>query len=112
MNFYVEADIRVIYTPEMETIYSNGATLMHSASDIISEMANAASMEIYMSGHLSRREYATFNAINNVGHLAKGAANLAAFFKLTDQEIVAIFDYLAFDAGGTIGSQLVDAIYR
>lgn len=95
MKFFVEAEIRVVYAPEMKTIYTNGATLSRDASNIISQMANS----IAGSG------------LNAMG-LAKGAANLAALFQMSDQEIVAIFDYLSYDSGLVIANQLVDEIYR
>ena len=79
----------------MKTIYTNGATISRDASNIISQMANS----IAGSG------------LNALG-LAKGAANLAALFEMSDEEIVAIFDYLSYDSGSTIANQLVNEIYR
>ncbi|MBO4351155.1 MAG: hypothetical protein J6A01_09460 [Proteobacteria bacterium] len=95
MKFFVEAEIRVVYAPEMKTIYTNGATLSRDASNIISQMANAVA-----------------GSGLNVLSLAKGAANLAALFEMTDEEIVTIFDYLSYDSGLVIATQLVDEIYR
>ena len=111
IQFFVEAEIQVVYTPEMKTIYTNGVTLSSQVSNIVSDMANAATMDIYVSGHLSRTQYATFGAINNAGRLARGAANLSAFFELTDEEIAVLFDYLSYEMGTTLGTHLVHAIY-
>lgn len=94
MQFFVEAEVQVIYAPEMKTIYTNGATISRDASDIVSQMTNAVA--------------GSFNVLQ----LASGAANLAALLKMSDEEIVAIFDYLSFDSGAAIAHQLVNEIYE
>lgn len=111
MEFFVEANISIIYTPENKRIYSNGVSYMRSASNVISEMANATHMHVYVNGHLSHTQYATIQAINDVSRLARGAANLSAFLEMTDEEIIMVMDYLAYHTGFGIAYRLVKHIY-
>ncbi|MBQ8035615.1 MAG: hypothetical protein IJ268_01355, partial [Proteobacteria bacterium] len=59
-----------------------------------------------------RRTRNALAAVNDTGRLVSGAANLTAFFELTDEEIRAVFEYMAYDTGVLISEKLTRAIYR
>ncbi|MBQ9242362.1 MAG: hypothetical protein IJ165_03915 [Proteobacteria bacterium] len=116
MNFFVEAQISVIYTPEMKEIYSSGVSLMREVSNAFSDVANAVDAGVTGGVNASvpnvRRTRNALAAVNDTGRLVSGAANLTAFFELTDEEIRAVFEYMAYDTGVLISEKLTRAIYR
>ncbi len=109
MNFYVEAEIKVVDTASMETVYTNGATIMREASSVFTQMAGTVSDGARFLSHFTGSTTAVI--VGSSANLVSGAANLTAFFKLSDQEVKAIFDYLAYDAGSVIAGDLTSAIY-
>lgn len=115
MHFYVEAEIQVVYAPELKTIYTNGVSISREVSNVLSEMAKAAENPariLAVAGPgFSRASQNKAAAIGAVGNLVSGAANLAALFELTDEDIANIFAYMAVDAGGVIAGDLVGRIY-
>lgn len=116
MNFFMEAQISIIYTPEMKEIYTNGVSLMREVSTVFSEIANALDATVtgtaYATVPRTRRTRDKLAAIDDAGRLVSGAANLTAFFGLTDEEISTIFQYMAYDTGVVISDRLMRAIYR
>ncbi len=108
IKFYVSANIEIIFTPEMKSIYDRDVVIQREAANVLSEMARAVEVEV--EGGVPNRR--TMNAIEDAGNLINGAANLTAFFELTDEQIVDIFDYMAYDAGLTIADRLNKDIYR
>lgn len=106
LNFYVEAEVQIVYTPSLETIYSSGVSIYREAANVFSEVANSTQIEVHGGG------YSAMHAVSDVSRLVSGAANLTAFFEMTDEEVQAVFDYMAYDAGTTIASKLVKAIYN
>ncbi len=111
INFYMEAEIRVVDSATMETIYSNGATIMREASTVFSNAAAIAGAiatdAAYIGGGMTAG-----TITDNTSRLVGGAANLTAFFKLTDEDVVTIFNYMAYDAGLSLADNLTYAIYR
>ena len=118
MQFYVAADVKVVYAPELVTIYTRQATVSRTASDVASDIVNMSKAK-----YEAATDYPDFlirlaglrdklNAMGDVVNIASGVANMAAFFKLTDKDIVTIFQYMAYDAGHVIANELVEAIYQ
>lgn len=105
MNFFLEADIRIVYMPEMKTIYRNGVSLMREAANAFSKGAEA------LASNTTIYRHTRLGTVTNVTALVSGAANLTAFFELTDEDIAGIFDYMAVDAGSYIANELVEVIY-
>lgn len=116
VKFFVETDIRIVHTPSMETIYSSGVSISQEVSNIFSEIANNAnvSVSVNVSGSVPRTTTArtTMRAIGDVGRIVGGAANLTAFFELSDEEIATMFDYMAYEAGQLVAEKLNYHIYR
>ena len=116
MNFYVEARIEVIDSASMTTIYTNGVSLMRSASDMVSDITQSVNAgvqaEVNRAVPRVRKTRVALDTVHNVGNLVSGAMNLTAFMKLSDEEIQAIFQYMAFDAGVMISDSLTQAIYQ
>ncbi|MBQ1926498.1 MAG: hypothetical protein II767_04840 [Proteobacteria bacterium] len=116
MNFFMEARISIIYEPEMKEIYSNGVSLMREVSSVFSDIANALDASVtgtaYATVPNTHRTYKSLAAIDDTGRLVSGAANLTAFFQLSDEEISAVFQYMAYDTGLLIAHDLTRAIYR
>ena len=117
MQFYVAANIRVVYAPELTTIYSHSITASRTASDLVADIVNMTQMTVesvtnipeFMVRIYGLRE--KLNAISDVVSIASGIANMSAFFQLTDDDIVTMFQYMSYDAGHVIASDLVRAIY-
>lgn len=116
VKFFVEADIRIVHTQSMETIYRNGVSITQEVSNLFSEIANSSnvSVSVNVSGSVprTRAAHTTMRAIGDVGRVVGGAANLTAFFELTDEEISVMFDYMAYEAGLLIADRLNASIYR
>lgn len=108
MNFYVDCDVEVIYTPEMRRIYTNNVIVQREVASVFSEMSKNVHVDIYG----GRDARIASGAINETARLVNGAANLTAFFELTDQQIQEIFSYMSYDAGLYVAEQLRYAIYR
>ncbi len=108
MKFYLECEIQIIHTPSMEKIYSNSVYVGREASNLFSEIAGDVS--VTASGHV--HGYTARHAVGDAATLVSGAANLTAFFELTDEQIQGIFEYMAYDAGYAIAKRLTDDIYR
>lgn len=112
MKFFVEADVKVIYTPEMKTVYSTGVSLMREASAVIDAVSRAAAGHVVVTVDAMTYGRQPARIAGDVANLAVGAANLTAFFKLTDDDVSTAFYYMAIDAGQYIAAKLVSAIYR
>ncbi len=105
MHFYVEVDLSVIYMPEMKTIYSNGMTMMRDVSTIFTDIADVADRV-----HV-RAPGATPIIVGGATHLLSGAANITAFFQLSDKDIMTALQVMAYDAGNQLANELVHDIY-
>ena len=116
MNFFMEARISIVYTPEMKEVYSNGVSLMREVSSVFSDIANALDATVtgtaYATVPNTRSTRNTLAAIDDAGRLVSGVANLTAFFGLSDEEISAVFQYMAYDTGLLIAHDLTRAIYQ
>ena len=118
MNFYVSAKIKVVYAPELKTIYDNHVTVSRTVSDVVSDIVNMTKRNIETATDIPPfmvRVYGLktkLDALSDVVSIASGVANMSAFFQLTDNDIVTIFQYMAYDAGHVIASDLIKAIYR
>lgn len=109
MNFYVDCDVEVIYTPELRRIYRNNVIVQREVASVFSEISRNVSVEVSGGGRDAR---IAVGAINDAARLVNGAANLTAFFELTDEQIQQIFAYMAYDSGLYVAEQLRYAIYR
>ena len=117
MQFYVAANIRVVYAPELTTIYNHSITASRTASDLAADIVNMAHMTVDSITNIPElvvklaglRE--KLNALSDVVSIASGIASMSAFFQLTDDDIVTMFQYMSYDAGHAIASDLVRAIY-
>ncbi|MBQ9393901.1 MAG: hypothetical protein IJU23_00055 [Proteobacteria bacterium] len=109
MNFYVDCDVEVIYTPELRRIYRNNVIVQREVANVFSEISSNVHVEVSGGG---RDAHIAMGAINDTARLVNGAANLTAFFELTDEQIQQIFAYMAYDAGLYVAEQLKYAIYR
>ena len=112
INFYIECEVQIIHTASMERIYSNTVYVRREASNLFSEISNSLGSSVTSSRAVRYSGLKTTYAVDSVASLVSGAANLSAFFELTDEQIMGIFDYMAYDAGYSVASQLIDAIYR
>lgn len=112
MKFYIVADLRVVYTPEMTTVYRNGVSIMREVDDMLSEIAKTAGTATALTVSMAGAGYGAARVTQDVSRLIAGAANLTAFFKMTDAEIKLAFDYMATDAGAFVANQLVSDIYQ
>ena len=112
MNFFVEADLKLVYTPEMKTVYSTGVSIMREVSSVLSSVAEAnVEVSVEVTGNV-RPNYNAVAAAHDAARLGAGVANLTAFFKMSDEEVTSAFYYMAVDAGSFIANKLVSAIYR
>lgn len=107
LHFYVEAQIEMIYMPEMKSVYSNGMTLSREVSNVITELAHTTNSALGFSNY-SAKGIIT----NNVTRMVAGAASLKEFFDMSDEEIVAILQLMAYDTGSALAGQLTRNIYR
>lgn len=118
MNFYLYADIKIVYTPELETIYHRKLVVEREASSVVSEMMNLsndalqrlAADHAFMLHIIGFRE--KMRLVGDVVSIAAGIASMQAFFDMTDEDVAVIFEYMAYDAGQTTSMRLVDDIYR
>ena len=113
MNFFVEADLKLVYTPEMKTVYSTGVSIMREVSSVLSSVAEAnVEVSVEVTGN-ARPNYNAVAAAHDAARLGAGVANLTAFFKMSDEEVTSAFYYMAVDAGSFIRSiRLRDALCR
>lgn len=114
VKFFVETDIRIVHTQTLETIYSSGVSITQEVSNLFADIANNTSVTVNVSGTVprSRAGLTTVRAIGDAGRIIGGAANLTAFFELSDQEIAVMFDHMAYEAGLLIADRLNISIYR
>ena len=118
MNFYVMGQIKLVYTPELKTIYERHATVSRTVSDVVADIINMTRMDMEVSGAVPPFMVQVYglktklDALGDVVSIASGVANMSAFFQLTDADIVTIFQYMAYDAGHVIAEDLVNAIYQ
>lgn len=82
-NFFMNADVSVVYLPENKRIYDRQVFLERSLGDL-DMYGSIASVAI------------------------SGALNLSAFFTLSDPQIVEIFNYLAVELGNTIATYIFE----
>lgn len=112
MNFFVEAELTVVFTPEMRTVYSSGVSIVREVGSALNAAGQiAANVSANVAGQATQ-SYHTAVAVYDVASLGAGVANLAAFLQMSDAELSSAFYYMAVDAGAYIANQLVRNIYR
>lgn len=111
MNFYIECEIQIVHVPTMKRIYSNSVFIRREAADLFTQIAGGLDSNLSNSWALRMAGFKTAHAVASTASLVHGAANLTAFFKMSDEEIKAIFDYMAYDAGLSVARELTNDIY-
>lgn len=112
MNFFVEAELTVVFTPEMRTVYSSGVSIVREVGSALNAAGQiAAEVSASVAGQATQ-SYRTALAVYDVASLGAGVANLTAFLQMSDAELSSAFYYMAVDAGAYIANQLVRNIYR
>ena len=116
MNFYVSGKIKIVYAPELKSIYDRYATVSRTVSDVVADIVNMTQMTVEADAPAFMVQVyglkTKLDALSDVVSIASGVANMSAFFELTDDDIVTIFQYMAYDAGHVIANDLVKAIYQ
>ena len=118
MNFYLISDIKLIYTPKLETIYHKKLSVQREASSVISDIMNLSvdAIQQMAATHPFMFHIYGFRQkmvdVSNVVDIVAGIVSMKAFFDLTDEDLAVIFEYMAYDAGQSTSIRLVDDIYR